>query len=325
MNRFISELGERVLAGGEVTYDEALRLTYADGSENLILMGYAGKIRDRFRGNHVELCSIISAKTGGCSENCTFCSQSSHYETKIKVHPLLTQEDIVTKAKEMERAGAHRFDIVTSGLGVHHDDPEFQKIVRALGRIKQETRLEICACLGTLTPEAVKALVEVGVSRYNHNLQTSRSFFRNIITSHSYEQRLETIKVVKAAGMEACCGGIFGMGESWEQRVEFAFELKELGIESIPMNFLDAIPGTPMENQLPLTPMEILKTIAIFRFILPDRILRYAGGREKNLGEYQVLGLLAGIDAMLVGNYLTTLGQLPDKDLEIIRQAGLYK
>lgn len=325
MNGFISEIGERVLAGGKVTYDEALQLANTEGSENLILMGYAGKIRDRYRGNRVELCSIISAKTGGCSENCTFCSQSAHYETQITVHPLLAEEDIVTRAKEMERAGVHRFDIVTSGLGVNHNDPEFQKIVRALSRIKQETRLEICACLGTLTPEAAKVLAEVGVSRYNHNLQTSQTYFKQIITSHTYEQRIETIKVVKAAGMEACCGGIFGMGESWEQRIEFAFELKELGIESIPLNFLDAIPGTPLETQPQLTPMEILKTISIFRFILPDRILRYAGGRERNLGEYQVIGLFAGIDAMLVGNYLTTLGQLPDKDIGIIKEAGLIK
>ncbi len=325
MHQFIVELGEKVLAGGEIALAEAKELTKAKGSDVLILMGYAGKIRDRFMGDKVELCSIISAKTGSCSENCTFCSQSAHYETKIEVHSLVDEDEILAKAKEMERAGAHRFDIVTSGLGVHHDDPEFKKIVRALSRIKQETNLQVCACLGTVTPEAARELAEVGVSRYNHNLQTSRSHFNNIITSHTYEERLQTVRTVKEAGMEACCGGIIGMGESWEQRVEFAFELRELGIESIPLNFLDAIPGTPLEKQEPLAPLEILKTVAIFRFILPDRILRYAGGREKNLGEYQVLGLMAGIDGMLIGNYLTTPGQLPEKDVKMIAGAGLTR
>lgn len=325
MDKFISSLAERILNGGEIDFAEALELTKAEGSDILILMGYAGKIRDRFMGNKVELCSIISAKTGNCPEDCKFCSQSVYHDTRIKVYPLLKEEEIVKRAKEMEKAGANRFDIVISGLGVHHEDPEFRKILAALRRIKEETRLDICACLGTLTSEAARELAAAGVTRYNHNLQTARSYFNKIITSHSYEERLKTIRIVQAAGMEVCCGGIIGMGESWAQRVEFAFELKELKVETIPLNFLDAIRGTPLENCAPLTPLEILKTIAIFRFILPDRILRCAGGREKNLREYQVFALMAGIDALLTGNYLTTNGQSVNEDLELIKQAGLCK
>lgn len=323
MYKYIVDLAGKVLQGGEITFAEAERLTTVQGSALLVLLGMAGRIRDHFRGDRVELCSIISAKTGNCPENCRFCAQSAHYDTKINVHSLMPEEEIVARAKEMEKAGADRFDIVISGLGVHHEDPEFQKILSALRRIKAETKLAVCACLGTLTPEAARQLAAAGVSRYNHNLQTARSFFSQIISSHTYEERLATIKLVRQVGMETCCGGIIGMGESWRQRVELAFELKEVGVEVIPLNFLDAIPGTPLAKVEPLTPLDILKTIAIFRFILPDRMLRYAGGREKNLGEYQVLGLMSGIDSMLIGNYLTTCGQSLAEDFAMIKESGL--
>jgi len=323
MHNYINELGNKILAGQVITREEALALTKLEGADILVLGSMAAKIRERFAGNRVDLCSIINARSGACSEDCKFCAQSTRHLTGAPVFPLIDEDRIVERAKEMEKAGAHHFDIVTAGLGVGENDPDFARILRAFTRIKKETNLELCACLGTLTEGAARKLVEAGVKRYNHNLETAESFFARVVTSHTYAQRVETIKIAKAAGMEVCCGGIIGMGETPAQRVELAFALKDLDVDAVPVNVLNPIPGTPMEGRPVLEPMEVLKTFAIFRFILPDKNIRYAGGRERAMGDLQALGLMAGINGMLVGNYLTTAGRDIDEDLKMIRDLGL--
>lgn len=323
MKEYIKACAEKVLSGGKIEAEEALKLASVEGADAYFLLGYGGEIRDKLAGVKVDLCSIISAKTGSCSEDCAFCSQSAHHDTDVENHTLLDEDIILKKAKAMEAAGTHRFDIVVSGKGVEYGSKDFDKILNALSRIKEETSLEVCACLGTLTDEAAAALREVGVTRYNHNLETAESYFPEIISTHTYEDRLNTIKAVKKVGMEVCCGGIIGLGESMEQRIELALALRDLDVESIPINILNPIEGTRLEASEPLSHLEILKTIAVFRFILADKIIRYAGGRENALGELQNLGLMAGLNGMLIGGYLTTTGQEVEKDKNIIKSADL--
>lgn len=323
MRNYISKLGEKVLDGGEVSYDEVLELEKVQGADLYFLSAYASKIREVFHGDKVDLCSIVSARTGGCKENCAFCAQSAHHQTDTKVEVNLDENDILEKAKSMEEAGVHRFDIVTSGRGYRLGDPEFTKILDIFTILREKTKLELCACLGIIGVNEALALKERGVTRYNHNLETAKSFFPQIISTHSYEEREKTLRAVKGVGMEVCSGGIIGMGETFAQRVEFAFALKALNVDSIPINILNPIPGTPLESKEPLNPLEVIKTMAIFRFILPKPNIRFAGGRELNLGNLQVLGLISGINGMLTGNYLTTKGQGVSADLAMIEGIGL--
>lgn len=323
MRHYILRLGERVLDGGEVSFEEALDLEKVRGADLYFLSAYAAKIRELFHGDKVDLCAIVSARTGGCGENCAFCAQSAHHQTGITIESNLDTNDILKKAKAMEEAGVHRYDIVTSGKGYKLGDPEFTTILDIFTRLGRETKLQLCACLGSIGDEEAIALKERGVVRYNHNLETAKSFFPQIVSTHSYEEREKTIKVVKRIGMEVCSGGIIGMGESFAQRIEFAFALKDLEVDSIPLNILNPIPGTPLEHQQPLNPLEIIKTMAVFRFILPKSNIRFAGGREANLGSLQVLALISGINGMLTGNYLTTKGQGVSADLAMIENAGL--
>ncbi|MHB8170570.1 MAG: biotin synthase BioB [Thermincolia bacterium] len=323
MHGYISSLGGKVLNGETITRAEALELTQLKGADILLLGAMAAKIREGFAGNRVDLCSIINARSGSCSEDCKFCAQSAHHSTGAPVYKLIDEEEIIERAKAMEKAGAHHFDIVTTGMGIKENDSDFEKILKAFARIKKETNLNLCACLGTLTPGAARKLVEVGVKRYNHNLETAESYFAQVVSSHSYGERVETVRIAKEAGLEVCCGGIIGMGETPAQRVELAFALKELDVDAVPVNVLNPVAGTPMEDCLVPEPMEVLKTFAIFRFILPDKNIRYAGGRERAMGDLQALGLMAGINGMLVGNYLTTAGRDIGEDLKMIRDLGL--
>ncbi len=322
MDARLRELGERVLAGGEVTPDEALYLLELRGPDVIHLVAYANEIRARFVGDRVDLCSIINARSGNCSEDCAFCAQSAHHAAGAPVYPLLDADAILAKARAMEAAGARRFDLVTAGYGFTEDDPDFRRILDLYRLLRRETRLELCACLGHLTPGAARALAEAGVTRYNHNLETARSFFPRICTTHTYEDRVATVRAAKEAGMEVCCGGIIGLGETPAQRVELAFALKELDVDSVPLNILNPRPGTPLEGVPPLSPEEILKTFAMFRFVLPRKVIRYAAGREVHLGPLQPLGLLAGLNGMLIGGYLTTPGQEVEQDLAMVAALG---
>jgi len=323
MRHYIAELGEKILGGGEISYDEALTLEKIRGADLYFLSAYAAKIREVFNGDRVDLCTIVSARTGGCRENCAFCAQSAHHNSGIRTEINLDEEDILARARAVEEAGIQHFDIVTSGKGYNIHDPEFQKILQIFRRLGKETGLRLCACLGVIGGVEAQALKEAGVSRYNHNLETAESFFSQIVTTHTYQDRETTVKTVKRAGMEVCCGGIIGMGETFSQRVEFAFALKRLGVDTVPVNVLNPIPGTPLEGTEPLAPLEIIKSMAMFRLVMPDRIIRFAGGREVNLRSLQALGLVAGINGMLVGNYLTTRGQGLEADLAMLGDLGL--
>lgn len=317
---FICGIGKKVLTGGEITREEAVELTKVKGSDIPLLMAMANKVREKFTGDNVDLCSIVNARSGKCSENCAFCAQSAHHEAKIKVYPLMTVDEIVGAAKEAEEQGAHRFCIVTAGKGMSTDN-DFPTILEALKRIGEETGLNRCCSLGTLTRENALALKAVGVTRYHHNLETSASYFDKICNTHTYEERLETVKIIKEVGLQSCCGGIVGLGETPEQRVELAFILKELNVDSVPVNILNPISGTRLGNMDRLSPMEVFRTLAIFRLVLPGKIIRYAGGREANLGDLQALGLISGVNGMLIGNYLTTQGRGAEEDLQML--AGL--
>ncbi|MEG6584499.1 biotin synthase BioB [Dendrosporobacter sp. 1207_IL3150] len=318
----IIELGNKVLAGNQVTMDEALKLAQTPDKDLPFLMAMADKIRQKFVGDEVDLCSIVNGRSGMCSENCTFCAQSAHHKADVKVYPLMSDDELVAAAKQAEAGGALRFAIVTSGRGMERDK-EFPLILKALKRILEETKLKVCCSLGTLSLENAKALKEAGVSRYHHNVETSRSYYSSICTTHTYEDRANTVRNAHAAGLEVCSGGIIGLGETMQQRLEMAFEVKELGVHSVPLNILNPIKGTLLENQAAIPPRELLKTFALFRFILHDRGLRTAGGREVNLRDLQSLGLMSGINGMLIGGYLTTGGRNCDMDVAMISDMGL--
>jgi biotin synthase len=314
--------GQKILNEGFITRTEALHLTQAKGADIFVLAGMASKIREKFTGNHIDLCSIINAKSGNCSQDCKFCTQSSFHTCNIDTYPLLDEEIIVNQAHQMEQAGAHRFDIVISAQGVSEQDCEFLQILDIIRRIRIETGLQLCASLGILTESAAYMLKEAGISRYNHNLETAEDYFPRIVTTHSYQDRVKTVGFVKKAGMEVCSGGIIGLGESWIHRIDLAYALNDLKVDVIPINILNPVRGIRLDSEKPLHPLEIIKTIAIFRYILPRSIIRFAGGREVNLRDLQSLGLVAGLNGMLIGNYLTTKGRGIREDLQMIEDLG---
>lgn len=318
----IFSLGRKVLDGGQLTFEEALRLTRIGETDIPLLIGVANKVRSVFTGNRVDTCEIVNARSGGCSEDCKFCAQSAHHDVELNVYPLLSEEAILRAARQAEDHGAYRFCIVTAGCGMKND-PDFGRITQAIRRIGQDTGLKRCCSLGLLGEEQVRELKAAGITRYHHNMEAGRSFFGGICTTHTYDERVETIKLVKAAGLEVCSGGIIGMGETWADRLELAFALRELDVDSVPINVLNPVKGTALQDQPLLPPLEVLQTFAIFRLILPAKILRYAGGREKALGELVPLGFLAGINGMLVGNYLTTAGRGATADIDTIHNLGL--
>lgn len=289
--------------------------------EELIEMS-AKITRENFQ-DKVEFCSIISAKTGKCQENCKYCSQSSHNSAKIHVHPLLPLEDVKKAALSAKENGATRFCIVTSGRAPSGED--FEKILEMIREVANTDGIHCCCSLGILDENQVKQISEAGVERYNHNLNTAESYHGEICTTHDFKDRVNTVKLIKKYGMEACTGGIIGMGETRRQRVELALELAELEPTSVPINFLNPIEGTPLEaTEDAIDEEEILKTICIFRIALPKALLRYAGGRTTRFSdEYQRLGIKAGINALLVGNYLTTTGSTPQQDCEMLSELGL--
>lgn len=278
--------------------------------------------KDNFE-EEVEFCSIISAKTGQCQENCKYCSQSAHNKAKVHVHPLLEVDEVKKAAISARDNGATRFCIVTSGRTPIGKD--FDKIIEMIKEVANIDGLHSCCSLGILEEDQVKKMKEAGVERYNHNLNTANSYHSKICTTHDFEDRVKTVKLIQKYGIEACTGVIIGMGESRQQRVEMALELAELNPKSVPINFLNPVEGTPLENfEDKIDEEEILKTICIFRIALPKALLRYAGGRTTRFSdEYQKLGIKAGINALLVGNYLTTTGSTPQQDVELVEELGL--
>lgn len=317
----IIEYAEKVLKGGEITREEAVKLINVPDQDTMLLLAMADRIRQRFNGDEVDVCAIVNARSGRCPENCKFCAQSAHYHTGVTEYPLLSVEELVAAAKKAKAAGAVRFSIVTSGRGQSKAD-DFENILQALIRIKEEVGIEICTSLGILTPEQAIKLKEVGVTRYHANIETAPSHFPDICSTHSYEDKMSTIQAAKEAGIRVCSGGILGLNETPEQRVEMAFELKRLNIDSIPLNLLNQIEGTPFENNKSLTPLEILRAFAVFRFILPKALIRTAGGREVNLRDLQALALNGGMNGIMVGGYLTTGGRRPEDDKTMLKDLG---
>lgn len=315
---------QRILDGGEITPKEAEELIHVSDEDTMILLAMADKIRQIFSGNEVDLCAIVNARSGKCPENCKFCAQSAHHETGVTVYPFMSEEDIVEHARKAKEAGAIRFSIVTSGRNTNNPK-EFEQILSALHRIHEETGLEICCSLGLLTYEQAVQLKAIGVTRYHSNIETAPSNFPNICSTHNFADKMSTIENAKKAGIRVCSGGILGLNETLEQRVEMAYELKRLGIDSVPLNILNPIKGTPFEHNKPLPPLEILRTFAMFRFVLPHAQIRTAGGREVNLRDLQALALSGGLNGIMVGGYLTTDGRSPLQDLQMIEDLHLER
>ena len=281
------------------------------------LLDLAHEVRLAWCGDEVEVEGIVSVKTGGCPEDCHFCSQSGVFDSPVR-SAWLDIPALVKAAKETAALGASEFCIVAAVRGP--DDRLMAQIRDGVRAILDEVEINIACSLGILTQEQVDELVELGVHRYNHNLETARSFFSHVVTTHSYDERLDTCHVVSNAGMELCCGGIVGMGESLEQRAEFAIELAALEPDEVPLNFLNPRPGTPFGDCTPMSAVDALRAVATFRLVMPRTILRFAGGREITLGDLAERGVRGGINAMIVGNYLTTLGRPAVEDLTMLKE-----
>jgi biotin synthase len=310
---------DKALAGELLTKEEALSVLRADDDELLPLLHAAFRVRRHYFGKKVKLNMIINAKSGYCPEDCGYCSQSIVSTAPIEKYTLLKKDVLIEGAKEALARKAGTYCIVASGRGP--TPRELDEVIEAVKVIKEEFQLKVCACLGILTEEQARRLKEAGVDRYNHNLNTSAGHYANITTTHTYDDRVRTVETVKAAGISPCSGCIVGMGETHEQVVEIAYSLRELNADSIPVNFLNAIPGTPLENLDELDPRYCLKVLALFRFICPSKEIRVSGGREVNLRSLQPLALYPA-NAIFVGDYLTTEGQAASLDHKMIEDLG---
>jgi biotin synthase len=285
------------------------------------ILEIAHQVRMRWCGPEVEVEGIVSLKTGGCPEDCHFCSQSGLFTSPVRA-VWLDIPALVEAAKQTAATGATEFCIVAAVRGP--DERLMTQLREGVKAIKEAVDIQVAASIGMLTQAQVDELVEMGVHRYNHNLETAKSYFPNMVTTHSWEERWDTLRMVRESGMEVCCGGILGLGETIEQRAEFAAQLQALDPHEVPLNFLNPRPGTPLSDQPVLDPRDALRAIAAFRLALPRTILRYAGGREITLGDLGTRdGLLGGINAVIVGNYLTTLGRKPDEDLALLNELSM--
>jgi biotin synthase len=314
-------LARRIIQGGDLTRDEARALFALEGEPLYDLFYAAHKVRRHFHGNRVTFCSILPTKFGNCSEDCKFCAQSAWYDTGITPHPMLEAGQVVQAMQFAREHGASAFGMVNSGRGpTAREWPQLLEVIRATQQVEG-----ICHCvdIGTLSAEQARDLKAAGVRRVNHNLETSREFYPQIVTTHTWEERVQTVRHIQEAGLESCCGCIFGMGETIDDRVSVAFSLKELNPVVVPVNFLNPIPGTPLEHITPLRPMEILKIIAVMRLVLPRVDLKVAGGREKNLRDLQSWIFYVGATSALIGNYLATLGRPHTEDLRMIADLEL--
>ncbi len=282
------------------------------------LMHRALDVKLRNRGTKFSLCSIINAKSGKCSENCSFCVQSSHFHTDAPVYPLKDEEEIIAAAREAKRIGAARFSIVTSGRGP--TDREVDRIAAAFDAIRRQVDIKLCASLGIMHREQLQRLKEAGVSRYHHNLESSREFFPKVATTHTFEERVATIRAAQETGLEVCAGGIVGLGETEDDRISMAVTLRDLEVDSVPFNILIPLPGTPLADRPMLSPKEILRAIALFRLICPEGPLRLCAGRESALDDLLGMAFMAGADGMMIGGYLTQRGRTPEADHQLVNR-----
>jgi biotin synthase len=285
------------------------------------LAALAHEVRLEWCGETVEIEGILSAKTGGCPEDCHFCAQSARFDTPVLATPFLDTDQVLSAARQTAALGATEFCIVLAVRGP--DERTMNRLLELVPLVRRDTGLNVAVSAGILDGDQARRLAAGGVHRYNHNLETARSFFPEIVTTHTWQERFDTCRLIQQAGMELCCGVLLGMGETDVQRLELIGQLAQLGPAEVPVNFLDPRPGTPLMIRRPLQPLDAIRWIALFRLGLPGVILRYAGGREITLGELQAMGMTAGINALIVGNYLTTLGRSPQEDLDMLRDLRL--
>ena len=315
----IEGLTERVIDGYRIKREDSELIELLKSAELEELVKGADIVREKYSGDRIDLCSIIAGKSGNCGENCKFCAQSAFNHTSCDVHPLLDYDEIYKVARSNEEEGVNRFAIVNSGKGP--SDEDFEKLIRIYKRLSEELNISLCASLGFLTQEQFDRLYAAGVRRYHNNIETSRGYFDKICTSHSFDDKVENIKRAKKAGLEVCSGGIIGMGEDIDDRIEMAFDLQELEISSIPINTLIPIKGTMLEGVKQLTEAEILRTVAIFRYINPEADIRLAAGRGlmENEGEKAFVG---GANSAITGNMLTTSGATIRSDMVLVKSMG---
>lgn len=319
MNEQLKNLAGKIINGYRIKRGDDLQIFLTCDLKDL--QEEAGKIQKHFCQNKIELCSIINGRSGKCPENCKYCAQSAHNHTSVKEYPLLAKEEIFAEAKKNQDAGLNRFSIVTAGRTLAGND--FEQALEAY-RFMQEhgIKMGLCASMGLLTAEQFRELRKNGVTRYHNNLETSRRYFPHVCTTHTYDDKIRTIKLAQQEGLEVCSGGIIGMGETWEDRLDLAISLSELGVKSIPLNALMPIPGTPFEKLPLLSSEDILRTIAFFRFINPEAKIRLAAGRKLLPGNGET-AFLAGASASISGDMLTTSGTTIKGDMDILKKLGL--
>lgn len=316
----IRKLKKKILSGSYITKAEAILLIESPDLNLLDLLSSANNIRNAYAGDRIDLCAIVNAKSGSCSEDCSYCAQSSKYKTNAMIFPLLNEEAILQKAEEAKAGGVSRFSIVTSGKKL--SKKELKKIASVFVKIRAMNILP-CASFGILSLDELTFLRENGLDRYHHNIETSERFFPRICSTHTFTERVMTIEAAQKAGLSVCSGGILGMGETWQDRLDMAFLLKDLAVQSVPINFLSPIKGTPLGERDILHPFEALRCISLFRFILPDKSIRICGGREQVLRDFHPMIFMAGADALMTGNYLTTTGRSFEDDINLIILHGL--
>ena len=309
------------MEGRDLTIAELGALAALPEEQIPALAALAHEVRVARVGTTVEVEGILSAKTGGCPEDCSFCSQSSQFDTPVQAVPFLAKGEVLAAARETAAIGATEFCLVLAVRGP--DERTMKRLETLVPAVRDETGLQVAISAGILTDEQAARLAAVGTHRYNHNLETARSHFPEIVTTHTWEERFDTCQLVRRHGMELCCGVLLGMGETVEQRLELLEQLREVEPAEVPLNFLNPRPGTPLADSPLVEPLEAIRWIALFRLALPEVILRYAGGREVTLGELQAMGMTAGINALIVGNYLTTLGRSADEDLQMLEDLSM--
>lgn len=303
-----------MITENKLSKDELIKLYNSDLDDLL-------KLSSKYIKDTVEFCSIVNARNGKCSQNCKYCAQSSHYRTNIETYPLIPVEDVIKAAEESKENKASRFAIVTSGKTP--DEEDFNKVLELIKAVNNIDGIKSCASIGILNEEQAKALSDAGLKRFHHNINTSESYYPEVCTTHTWQDRLNTCRLVKKYGMELCCGVILGMGESIEHRIEMAMELAEIEPESIPINILMPIPETPFENYIDKIDEEnVLRTLAVFKITNPKSILRFCGGRMRLSQENQEKALKCCVEGILIGNYLTTVGKAPQEDIETVRNLG---
>ncbi|QKF64249.1 biotin synthase BioB [Campylobacter corcagiensis] len=316
----VNIIKDKVLNGYKITKDEALNLAKESNLDELL--SAADEIRSKFCGCKFNLCSIINVKSGRCSQDCSYCAQSAHFSTGCDEYDIKQKDEVLKFAKQNELENTHRFSLVASGRGLKSQSKDLVKYTEIYHGLKEGTNLHLCGSFGLMDEDALVKLKNLGVQTYHHNLETSRKHYPKICTTHTYDDRINTIKNAKKAGLDVCSGGIFGLGESLEDRVDMAIDLRDLGVTSVPINILTPIKGTPLENSKPLEHEEILRSIAIYRFILPDVYLRFAGGRNFLTKSEIKKALHGGINSLLTGNFLTTAGDCIASDKVLAKEAG---